>query len=192
MPGESGPGEFVEHTSLPGVLIIHPKKHGDHRGFFSETFNRAALAEHGVRDDWVQDNHSYSAARGVVRGLHFQAPPFAQAKMLRVVRGAILDVAVDIRKSSPTFGKHVAVELSAENWAQLYVPAGFAHGFCTITPDAEVLYKVSAPYAPDAEGGLLWSDPALEIAWPVSQAEATVNARDAAWPTLAVLESPFQ
>jgi len=181
----------VETTSIPGVLIVTPKKHGDERGFFSETFKHSQLAPHGIAHGWLQDNHSMSGKRGTVRGLHFQAPPRAQAKLIRVASGVILDVVVDIRKGSPTFGKHVAVELSPDNWRQLYVPAGMAHGFCTITERTEVLYKTSDEYAPETEGGLLWNDPMLGIDWPVSAAEATVNARDASWPTLEKLASPF-
>lgn len=181
----------IERAAIADVLIIRPKKHGDHRGFFSETFRASALQEAGVDLDWVQDNHSYSQARGVVRALHFQRPPMAQAKLLRVIRGAILDVVVDIRKASPTFGRHVAVELSAENWAQIYAPIGFAHGFCTLSEDTEVLYKVSAPYAPAEEGGVLWNDPDLGIDWPISPDEATLSARDREWPRLKDLVSPF-
>ena len=132
-----------------------------------------------------------SAARGTVRGLHFQAPPRAQAKLIRVARGAVLDVAVDIRRGSNTYGRHVAVELSGENGLQLYVPPGFAHGFQTLSEDAEVLYKVTDYYAPEAEAGLLWCDPALAIDWPVPPGAATVNARDAGFPVLADLVSPF-
>lgn len=182
---------LVETTTIPGVLIVTPKKFGDERGFFSETFRASALAAHGVAHSWAQDNHSMSGKRGVIRGLHFQSPPRAQAKLLRVVRGAILDVVVDIRKGSATYGKHVAVELSEENWTQLYAPVGMAHGFCTLTDRAEVLYKTSDEYAPETEGGLLWSDPALGIDWPVSANEATVNSRDASWPELRGLSSPF-
>jgi dTDP-4-dehydrorhamnose 3,5-epimerase len=181
----------IERAAIPDVLIIRPKKHGDHRGFFSETFRASALKEAGVDLNWVQDNHSYSQARGVVRALHFQRPPVAQAKLLRVIRGAILDVVVDIRKASPTFGRHVAVELSAENWAQIYAPIGFAHGFCTLTEDCEVLYKVSAPYAPAEEGGVLWNDPDLGIDWPIAAEAATLSARDREWPRLKDLDSPF-
>jgi len=181
----------IERTDIDGPLILRPKKHGDHRGFFSETFRASALREAGVDVDWVQDNHSFSAARGVVRGLHFQRAPKAQAKLLRVIRGAILDVAVDIRKSSPTYGKHVAVELSAENWTQLYVPVGFAHGFCTLTENAEVLYKVSAEYGPADEGGVLWNDPDLGIDWPIDPEEATLSPRDREWPLFKQLVSPF-
>lgn len=178
-------------TAIPDVRIIAPKKHGDHRGFFSEVFKNHVLQEAGIDLTWVQDNHSFSTQRGVVRGLHWQTAPHAQAKLLRVVRGAILDVAVDIRKGSPTFGRHVAIELSTENWQQLFVPVGFAHGFCALTEECEVLYKVTARYAPECEGGLLWNDPALEIPWPVTADQAVMSARDTEWPTLAALDSPF-
>ncbi len=181
----------IEQTAISGVLVIRPTKHGDHRGFFSETFKQSALREAGVEHDWVQDNHSFSATRGVVRGLHYQVTPNAQAKLLRVTRGAILDVAMDLRTSSPTYGRHVAVELSTDNWAQLYVPVGFAHGFCTLTENVEVLYKVSAPYSPADEGGVLWCDPDLDIPWPISPEEATLSQRDQQWPRLMDLVSPF-
>jgi dTDP-4-dehydrorhamnose 3,5-epimerase len=181
----------IERASIADVLIIRPVRHGDHRGFFSETFRAAALAEAGVDCAWVQENHSYSAASGVVRGLHFQRAPKVQAKLLRVIRGAIYDVAVDIRRASPTYGKHAAVELSAENWAQIYVPAGFAHGFCTLTPDTEVVYKVSAEYGPAEEGGVLWNDPDLAIAWPVAESAATLSDRDRQWPRFRDFASPF-
>ncbi len=187
------PGPMTEITpqSLPEVLLITPKRFGDMRGYFMETYSQARLAEAGFSADFVQDNQSLSATRGTVRGLHFQAPPHGQAKLIRVTRGAILDVAVDIRPGSATYGQHVAVELSDENARQLLVPAGFAHGFQTLTPDCEVLYKVTDVYAPQAEGGLLWNDPALGIDWPIPADQALVNARDAAWPTLAELKSPF-
>jgi len=181
----------ITPQSLPDVLVITPKRFGDLRGNFMETYSQPRLAQAGFKGDFVQDNQSFSAARGTVRGLHFQSPPKAQAKLIRVTRGAILDVAVDIRRGSTTFGRHVAVELSAENARQLLVPAGFAHGFQTLTPDCEVLYKVTDIYAPETEGGLLWSDPALAIDWPIGESEAVVNARDASWPTLAELDSPF-
>lgn len=181
----------VSETAIPGLLVVEPKKHGDERGFFSETFKASALEAYGVVHGWRQDNHSFSAKKGVMRGLHFQAPPQAQAKLLRVTRGSILDVAVDIRRGSPTFGRHVAVELSATNWRQLYAPVGMAHGFCTLEADTEVLYKTSEEYAPETEGGLNWLDPELAIAWPVGTADATVNARDQAWPNLSGLSSPF-
>lgn len=178
-------------TEIPDVKIIRPKKFGDHRGFFSEVFKNDVLKTNGVDIAWVQDNHSFSAARGVVRGLHFQTAPFAQAKLLRVTRGAILDVAVDIRRGSSTYGRHVAVELSADNWDQLYVPAGFAHGFCTLTDNTEVIYKVSAGYAPANEGGLMWNDPDIGIKWPIIDAETTLSGRDTTWPAFKDFDSPF-
>ncbi len=181
----------VETTAISGVLILQPKKHGDARGFFSETFKASVLAAHGVQHVWDQDNHAFSTRRDIIRGLHFQGPPSAQAKLLRVVRGAILDVAVDIRTGSPTYGQHVAVELSADNWLQLYVPVGMAHAYCTLTEETEVLYKTTAEYAPSTEGGLAWDDPDLAIAWPVDAAGALLNDRDKAWPRLKDLRSPF-
>lgn len=181
----------IDRAVIADVLIVRPTKRGDERGFFSETFKRAALAEAGVTHDWVQDNHAFSAQRGVVRGLHFQRAPYAQAKLLRVLRGAILDVAVDIRRASPTYGRHVALEMSADDWTQIYVPPGFAHGYCTLTEGAEVLYKVSANYAPAEEGGLLWNDPDLSIDWPIRADEAILNARDLSWPRFNAFSSPF-
>ena len=145
------------------VLEIVPARHGDARGFFSETWNRQTLAKAGIDFDFVQDNHSLSVDAGTLRGLHFQAPPRAQAKLIRVARGRILDIAVDIRRSSSTYGRHVAVELSAENGFQLFVPVGFAHGFCTLEPDTEILYKVSAYYSAAHDHGVAFDDPALGI-----------------------------
>jgi dTDP-4-dehydrorhamnose 3,5-epimerase len=181
----------ITPTEIPAVLEITPKKIGDHRGFFSEVFKRSALRDADIDIDFVQDNHSMSQAVGVVRGLHYQKPPFAQAKLIRVIRGAIFDVAVDIRKGSPTFGQHVSRILSADNWKQLLIPAGFAHGFATLEPDTEVLYKVNAPYAPDHEAGILWNDPALGINWPVNESEATLSDKDTTYPTLAKAELVF-
>lgn len=181
----------VEETAISGVLVITPERHADARGFFSETYRRDVLKAHGVEIDWVQDNHVHSAGRGVVRALHFQVPPAAQAKLIRVTRGAIYDVALDLRKDSGSYGRHIAVELSAENWRQLLVPAGFAHGYCTLVEDSEVLYKVDAPYAPETERGLLWNDPDLAIAWPISAQEAQLHARDRLWPRLRDYVSPF-
>jgi dTDP-4-dehydrorhamnose 3,5-epimerase len=182
----------IAATRLPlaGLMLIDAKKFGDDRGFFSETYNARDLAAAGFGGAFVQDNHSLSAKKGTVRGLHFQAPPDAQDKLVRVVRGSILDVAVDLRRSSPTYGAHVAVELSARNWRQLLVPKGFAHGFCTLEPDTEVIYKVSALYAPQSDRGLLWNDPALGIAWP-DFAGAELSAKDRELPTLAACDSPF-
>ena len=181
----------VVETQIPDVKLITPKKFGDHRGFFSETYNRKALAEAGVELEFVQDNHSLSSEKGVVRGLHFQIPPYAQDKLLRVVRGRILDVAVDIRRSSPTFGQHVTAELSAENWQQILVPKGFAHGFITLEPDTEVIYKVTNYYAPDHDRGLLWNDPALGIDWPLNGDAAILSDKDQRHPRLAELTELF-
>ena len=176
---------LVEDTAIPDVKIITPKKFGDRRGFFSETYNRRAAAEAGIHLEFVQDNHSLSADVGTIRGLHFQSAPFAQYKLVRAPRGRILDVAVDLRRSSPTFGRHVAVELSAENWRQLLVPIGFAHGFCTLEPDTEVFYKVTNYYSPAHDHGLAFDDPALGIAWPVDAAKAILSDKDRRLPRLA-------
>jgi dTDP-4-dehydrorhamnose 3,5-epimerase len=178
-------------ADFAGLMVLEPRKFGDHRGFFSETYNRQRLADQGVTIEFIQDNHSLSVEKGVVRGLHYQSPPFAQTKLVRVVRGAILDVVVDIRRGSPTFGDHAAVELSAENWRQLLVPHGFAHGFATLTPNAEVIYKVDAYYAPANDHGILWCDPALGIDWPVSPEAAIVSDKDRVQPKLADVVSPF-
>jgi len=171
-------------TQIPDVKIIVPAKHGDHRGFFSETYSRKALADHGIDIEFVQDNHSLSAQTGVLRGLHYQLPRMAQAKLVRVIRGAILDVAVDIRRSSPTFGQHVSAIISAENWHQIYVPVGFAHGFVTLEPNTEALYKVTNYYSPQHERGLRWNDPKLAIPWNIDPATATLSKRDQEHPTL--------
>jgi dTDP-4-dehydrorhamnose 3,5-epimerase len=174
-------------TAIKDVVVIAPKKHGDHRGFFSEVFRKDRFAEHGVDCDFVQDNHSLSASAGVVRGLHWQVGANAQHKLVRVLKGRILDVAVDLRQKSPTFGRHVAVELSAENWKQIFVPIGFAHGFVTLEPDTEVVYKVSAYYSPEDERGLRWNDAALGIDWRVKEADATLSDRDRNHPPFAEL-----
>ncbi len=179
----------VERLAIPDVLLIEPARFGDSRGFFSEVWSRRTLAQHGLEAEFVQDNHSLSRDVGVVRGLHFQTPPAAQGKLVRVVRGAILDVAVDIREGSPTFGRHVAAVLSAENWRQLWVPRGFAHGFATLEPDTEVIYKVDAYYDRAADAGILWNDPALGIEWPVT--EAVLSDKDRAAPRLADIPPPF-
>ncbi len=181
----------VDTTSIEGVLLFTPEKHGDQRGFFSEVFKSSILQELGITHPWLQDNHSMSAARGVVRGLHFQVPPRAQAKLVRVVRGEIFDVVVDIRTTSRTFGQYVAVNLSAENWRQVYAPAGMAHGFMTLTEHTEVIYKTSDEYAPECEGGLNWLDADLQIPWPIAPETAFVNSRDKAWPILRDLHPPF-
>lgn len=177
----------VQATSIPEVKIIKPKRYGDDRGFFSETYNRKAWAEAGIDLEFVQDNHSLSVNKGIVRGLHFQAPPFAQDKLVRVVRGVVLDVAVDLRRGSPTFGEYVRVLLSASEWNQILVPKGFAHGFCTLEPNTEVIYKVTAYYSPENDKGLLWNDPQLAIPWPVSESEAILSDKDRRLPRLSEL-----
>ncbi len=178
----------IRRLALPDVLLITPGRHGDARGFFSETYSQKALEQAGFTRPFVQDNHSLSGQRGILRGLHFQRPPFMQDKLVRVTRGAVFDVAVDIRKDSPSFGQWVGVELSADNWRQVLVPAGFAHGFVTLTETAEVLYKVTDYYAPEAEAGLKWDDPEVGIEWPIAPGEVITNARDGEWPGLKELE----
>ena len=178
-------------TEFPDVKIIRPKRFGDQRGFFSETYNKRALAEAGIDLEFVQDNHSLSRAPGTVRGLHFQIFPYAQDKLVRVVRGAALDVVVDLRKGSPTFGKHVSMVVSAEDWSQIFVAAGFAHGFCTLEPDTEVVYKVTNYYAAKYERGVIWNDPDLGIPWPVTEADATLSDRDRTLPRFSELEDTF-
>ncbi|MCI3181554.1 dTDP-4-dehydrorhamnose 3,5-epimerase [Caulobacter sp. CCUG 60055] len=177
----------VTPLAIPEVLLITPKRFGDERGFFSETWRADTLAEAGVDVALVQDNHAFTAEPFTLRGLHFQTGPHAQAKLIRACRGAIFDVAVDVRPGSATYGRWVGAELSRDNGAQLYIPAGFAHGYATLTPDCDVLYKASAYYAPQAEGGLAWNDPAVGIDWPFPADRARLNARDAAWPKLAEL-----
>jgi dTDP-4-dehydrorhamnose 3,5-epimerase len=181
----------IEETALQGVKIITPRRFADERGFFAETYNRRAFAAAGIDLDFVQDNHSLSRRRGTVRGLHFQSAPFAQAKLISVVRGSILDVAVDLRRASPSFGRCVMVELSADNYKQVLVPIGFAHGFCTLEADTEVVYKVTSYYSPEHDHGLAWDDPALAIPWPVVPAEATLSAKDTRHPRLADLACTF-
>ncbi len=175
----------ITSLSIPDVKVIVPDRFGDDRGFFSETYSRRVMADAGIEEEFVQDNHSLSAVVGTVRGLHYQLPPFAQAKLVRVIRGAVVDVAVDIRRGSPTFGQHVAVTLSAAAWNQIYVPAGFAHGFCTLEPDTEVVYKVTAYYSRAHDRGISWNDPQLGIAWPVESATAQLSDKDRNQPRLA-------
>ncbi|MEC9345083.1 MAG: dTDP-4-dehydrorhamnose 3,5-epimerase [Pseudomonadota bacterium] len=176
----------TEATALPDVRVLYPARHGDSRGFFSETWNARTFAAAGVDAMFVQDNHVLNGRAGTLRGLHFQVAPSAQGKLIRCIRGAILDVAVDVRRDSPTFGRHVAVELSAEAWNQLWIPEGFAHGYCTLTDGAEVTYKVTALYDPAAERGIAFDDPALGIDWPYDRATAAISDKDLAQPTLAV------
>ena len=175
----------VEATAIPAVKIVTPKKHGDARGFFSEVYSKASWDAAGLDFAFVQDNHSFSATVGTLRGLHFQIAPAAQDKLVRCTRGRILDVAVDIRRSSPTFGKWVSAELSAENWRQLLVPIGFAHAFVTLTPDCEVLYKTTAPYSPAHDRGIVWDDPAIGIDWPLPSSGPVLSEKDQRLPKLA-------
>jgi dTDP-4-dehydrorhamnose 3,5-epimerase len=181
----------TRRLAIPDLIEILPKRYGDHRGFFSETWSATAFAEVGIDIAFVQDNHSLSAAPGVLRGLHYQVPPFAQAKLVRVTRGAAFDVAVDIRHGSPTFGRHAAVTLSAEAWNQILLPEGFAHGLLTLEPNTEVQYKVSAPYAPDHERAIAWDDPDLAIAWPALGSAPTLSEKDARAPRLTDVAASF-
>lgn len=180
-----------EPLSLPGLVLIRPTRHGDARGWFSEVWRRDQWEAAGVKADFIQDNQSFSAQTGTVRGLHFQLPPFAQAKLVRVVSGRVLDVAVDLRRSSPGFGKSVAVELSAEGGEQLFIPAGFAHGFCTLEPNSGLAYKVDAYYSAAHDRGLRWNDPAFGIQWPVGEADAVLSAKDKVQPLFAELTDMF-
>lgn len=181
----------IRETALPGVLVLTPKRFGDHRGFFSESWNRARMADAGVDIDWVQDNHSLSHEVGTVRGLHFQSPPHAQAKLVRCGRGRLFDVAVDIRRGSPTYGQWVGEELSFDNGRQLLIPAGFLHGFVTREPDTEVVYKCSDFYAPDCDGAVRFDDPDIGIDWGLAPGAAVLSEKDEQAPLLADFDSPF-
>ena len=181
-----------ETFDIAGPILCVPRKFGDHRGFFMETYKKSAFdAAVGRAVDFVQDNHSLSATPGTVRGLHYQSPPHAQGKLVRCVRGAIVDIAVDARVGSPTYGAHVRAELSAENGHQLWVPEGFLHGFSTLEPDCEVVYKVTDVYAPDCDGNVLWNDPDLALDWGIDAKAAVVSDKDAVAPTFAAFRSPF-
>lgn len=178
----------VEETGLPGVKVLIPQRFGDARGFFSECWSRQRLAEQGIDLDFVQDNHSLSMQVGTLRGLHFQSPPHAQAKLVRCGRGALFDVAVDIRRGSPTYGKWFGIELTAENGKQLLVPAGFLHGFITRAPETEILYKCSDYYAPDCDGAVAWDSCGID--WG-HEGAPVLSDKDAASPALADFDSPF-
>jgi dTDP-4-dehydrorhamnose 3,5-epimerase len=180
----------VRPLDLPGLLEIVPRRHGDHRGFFSEVYKKSVWDAAGVRDVFVQDNASFSAEPFTLRGLHFQTPPFAQGKLVRVVRGRIWDVAVDIRAGSPTFGRWAAIEVSAEKGNQIYIPAGFAHGLLTLEPDTEVAYKVTAEYSAAHDTGVAWDDPDIAVAWPLNGATPVLSAKDRTLPQLADIASP--
>lgn len=181
----------ITALALPEVKLVEFRRHTDFRGHFVETYSASAFHEAGLPTAWAQDNEAFSAAAGTVRGLHFQAPPKAQAKLVRVVSGRILDVAVDVRPNSATFGKHVAVALSADRSEALFIPEGFAHGYCTLSLDTTVTYKVSRAYDPGAERSVSWCDPALGIAWPVSRDRAIVSEKDATAPPFTALNSGF-
>ncbi|CAA9279783.1 MAG: dTDP-4-dehydrorhamnose 3,5-epimerase [uncultured Acetobacteraceae bacterium] len=189
--GHSGNLTAWGFAAVAGPLLLNTRQFTDPRGVFAETYSRRAAAALGLEDEFVQDNWSCSDRVGTVRGLHFQRRPHAQAKLVRVLRGRILDVAVDLRRCSPTFGQHVAVELAAGDGRMLYVPVDFAHGFCTLEPMTEVAYKVSADYAPEADAGIAWNDPALGIDWPVSADAACVSLKDALLPRLCELPTGF-
>nr|RAV93310.1 dTDP-4-dehydrorhamnose 3,5-epimerase [Aerococcus mictus] len=182
----------VTGTAIDGVKVLRPRRFGDNRGLFFESYNAERWRGAGIDITFVQDNDSYSKDKGTVRGLHFQTPPFAQSKLVRVIRGAVLDVVVDIRKGSPTYGRHVAVELSAEGGDQLFVPRGFAHGFCTLEPETYVIYKVDAHYSPAHDAGIQWNDPAPGIDWPVKPEAAILTAKDLVHPPFADIVSPFE
>jgi dTDP-4-dehydrorhamnose 3,5-epimerase len=181
----------IERLEINGLYVLHPRKIEDPRGYFSEIFRQDLLGPNGIDAKFPQENQSLSREAGTLRGLHFQVPPMAQAKLVRVIKGSIFDVAVDIRTESPDFGRHVAIELSAANGLQLYVPAGFAHGFCTLEPDTEVLYKVSEFYSQPHDKGLLWCDPDLKINWPVAPEKAVMSDKDRKHPRLAELPNYF-
>lgn len=174
----------IQELTLPGVYLIRPTVHGDHRGFFTESYNERLFVQYGLRFSFVQDNHSLSRQTGTVRGLHFQLEPKAQTKLVRVLTGAIYDVAVDIRAGSSTFGQFVGAILSADNKRQLLIPKGYAHGFCTLVSDTQVFYKVDEYYSPEHDRGIAWDDPDIGIDWPVTKAQAVLSAKDAALPGL--------
>ncbi len=181
----------IRPLDIADVKLVIPHIHRDARGFFSETYSRQAMSAAGIAAEFVQDNHSLSAEVGTLRGLHFQVPPRAQGKLVRVTRGSVFDVAVDIRVGSPTFGRHVSAVISAENWAQMWVPAGFAHGYCTLEPNTEVIYKVTDYYAPDCDRGLQWDDADLGIKWPVARSVVRLSDKDRKQPALKELPPVF-
>lgn len=181
----------IEPLAIPDVLLITPAKFADSRGFFSETWNQAKLAAHGFAETFVQDNQSLSTQAGTIRGLHCQIGANVQGKLVRVIKGAIWDVAVDIRRGSPTYGQYAAAVLSAENWQQLWVPRGFLHGFCTLEPDTSVIYKVTAPYDRAAERAVIWNDPTLALPWPVAPEHALLSEKDQLLPRLSDCEDWF-
>lgn len=183
---------MISATTLPGLLLIQPRRFSDSRGYFSETWNRRTLADYGIDLDFVQDNHSLSHAAGTIRGLHYQSPPHAQAKLVRCGRGSLLDVAVDIRRGSPAYGNWFSAELSAENGTQLLIPEGFLHGFVTLERDTEIVYKCTDYYAPECDGAIRFDDPDIGIDWGIDPNLAILSDKDAAAPLLRDIESPFK
>jgi dTDP-4-dehydrorhamnose 3,5-epimerase len=183
---------IITPTDIPDVKVLVPPRYGDLRGWFMETYSTRAFEASVGGTVFVQDNQAFSAARGTLRGLHFQTPPEAQAKLVRVVRGAIFDVAVDLRVGSPTYGAWVGATLTAEGGEQIFVPRGFAHGYCTLEPDTEVAYKVDGFYAPTCDGGLLWNDPTIGIRWPMDPHEVILSDKDTRLPAFAGFVSPFR
>lgn len=177
---------------LPGLMVLKPRRFSDPRGYFIETYNEKVFAAAGITTKFVQDNQSLSAAKGTVRGLHFQLPPAAQAKLVRVLQGSVYDVAIDLRMGSPTYGQSAAATLTADGGEQIFVPRGFAHGFCTLEPDTVVAYKVDAFYAPASDSGLIWNDPTLAIGWPVAASEAVLSDKDKTHGRFADFNSPFR
>jgi dTDP-4-dehydrorhamnose 3,5-epimerase len=189
---EAGVALSIRSLAIPDVKLVRMNRFSDARGYFCETFQRSAFAAQGLDCDFLQDNQSRSDRSGTVRGLHYQRPPFAQTKLVRVLRGRILDVAVDLRRSSPSFGRHVAVELNSECDEQLFIPVGFAHGFCTLEPYTVVFYKVDRIYSAAHDGGVNWIDSRLAIDWPVTSAEAVLSEKDRELPALDQLGHVFE
>jgi dTDP-4-dehydrorhamnose 3,5-epimerase len=181
----------ITALTIPDIKLLTPVRHDDERGFFSEIYSRPQAESVGVHIDIVQENFAFSKKANTVRGLHFQTPPFAQDKLVQVVRGAILDFAIDLRKGSPWYGQFVCAEISAANWQQILIPAGFAHGLCTLEPDTAVLYKVTAPYSPQHDTGVRWDDPDIAIDWPMQKKDAILSDKDSSLPLLADFASPF-
>jgi dTDP-4-dehydrorhamnose 3,5-epimerase len=182
----------IRPLALPGPLLIRTPRMTDSRGYFLETYTRRDFAAAGISNAFIQDNQSGSTAAGTVRGLHFQAPPAAQAKLVRVLKGRILDVVVDLRRRSASYGRHLAIELGDDTGEQLFVPVGFAHGFCSLAPDTDVFYKVDADYSPGHERGIHWADPGLGIQWPVVEAAAILSEKDKTLPVLSELPAYFE
>ncbi|MGI9290738.1 MAG: dTDP-4-dehydrorhamnose 3,5-epimerase [Gammaproteobacteria bacterium] len=183
---------FCESLQIPEVKVLRPDKHEDDRGFFSEVYSARNLAKHNVHIDIVQENFAFSKHINTVRGLHFQTPPFAHAKLVQVVAGSIFDVAVDLRKGSPWYGQYVHAELSYDNWNQIYIPAGFAHGLCTLEKNTAVMYRVDTFFSADHDTGIRWNDPTLDIKWPVSESDVRLSPKDQTLPLLEEFDTPFR